>query len=452
MNRRHIKDPSTSSESNLLLSQSLLSTVVDAIRGCTTKLQFASLVLEVGRQTEPTNLQHLFPLPLPDKQNEMKYKSNIVTARSVVDLFTICIDEGSLAASASALPLLTSKGQARYYCGLLLDEAIDNFVQNTKSDYCNFDKTEEERRALGDFFRFGMKLEDAEYFEEKLDIEHQEERIYPDCNSINTMDGSYSNRSFILETPEVAQRNLFCSFNASSSSILNYIVPSSMLGESNKQRMEDAIRREASSFIKTSLDVPGLDFAMLPNWDNYFDSENSNAVEMNNVADLVGDALLGLLQMDNHWKAITALSRMILREGVEVPSSFDLFVEVANKSQPLDILSAIPESYDVNNGIERNLITYIEEEIKLCCAQITVVDADAVVDMALLLIYRIHALPLADAGDQALMETGLVLIVLVGCDRAGRSQSIQDMLNQDCMLNKCYQEVTSTANRQFLRI
>ena len=220
-----------------------------------------------------------------------------------------------------------------------------------------------------------------------------------------------------------------------------------MLGESNKQRIEDAIRREASSFIKTSLDVPGLDFAMLPNWDNYFDSENSNAVEMNNVAGLVGDALLGLLQMDNHWKAITALSRMILQEGVEVPSSFDLFVEVANKSQPLDILSVIPESYDVNDGIEKNLITYIQEEIELCCAQITtVVDVDGVVDMALLLIDRIHALPLADVGDQALMETGLVLIVLVGCNIAGRSQLIQDMLNQDCMLNKCYQEVTSTAN------
>ncbi|VEU38694.1 unnamed protein product [Pseudo-nitzschia multistriata] len=445
MHRRYTKDPSNSMEFNLLLSQSLLAVVVNAVRECTTNLRFASLLLEVGRQTEPGNLQFLFPLPLPDKNIELKHIPNKFTARSAIDLFTICMNEGSLAASASALPLLTSKDQARYYCGLLLDEAIHNFIQNTKSTDYNFDKTEEERRALGDFCRFGMKLEDAECFEEKLVTENQEKRTGRDSNSVDTMDRSSSNQSLILETPEMAQRNLICTLNASSS-ILNYIVPSTIKGETEKQREEDAIRREATTFISKSLDDPALDFAMLPNWDENFDSQHSNGAEITNIASLVGDALLGLIQeeqADNNWKAISAISKMILQEGADVLYSFDLFVEMANKSQPLDILSMIPESYDVNNGIEENLTKYIEEEINSSSAQINDHDAETVVDLALLLIQRIHTLPLADIADQALMEVGLVIIVMVGCDIMGRSAFIQDMLDQDCILNKCYKDATT---------
>jgi hypothetical protein len=455
VDKRHSKDPSDISKSNLRLSQSLLSAIVDATRRCTSNLQFASLFLEIGRQIEPSNLEHLFPLPLLDNFVEANYTKTYsscdvfdsANARSVVDLFTICIDGGSLAASASALPLLTSKAEARYYCGLLLDEAIDNFVNNTDSGECNFDKTEEERRALGDFFRFGMKLEDAELCEEHLATGIEKERISRDDTSVDTMDRSISDE---IVTPEAKRRSLICNLNTSRS-ILNYIVPSSMLGESEKQRMEDAIKREAATFIKRSLDDPILDFAMLPpDWDNNsFDSPrhtNNNSTDISSVGGLVGDSLLDLLQpdhTDNNWKAMSAISKMILQEGVEVPSSYSLFCEVAEKAHPLDILSLIPDSYDVNNEHEDSMTTYIEEEISTCCNQgVTDTDANLIVDLALLLIDRILLLPLVDINDQAAMEIGLVFIVMVAGHVCGRSESIQNILDQDCLLSKCYKQAT----------
>ena len=441
--KKNEKQHSKCTELNFVLSKMLLSKVVDAARRCTTELQFASLFLEVGRQTEPSNLEHMFPLPV--NHNGIKLSSGIREARSVVDLFTICIDKGSLAASASALPLLTSKAQARYYCELLLDEAINNFVENSSPSLYKFDCTEEERRVLGDFFRFGMKLEDAECGEERIRTASQEGRMSPDGTSVNTIDGSISNQSFLPETPENVQRRLICSLTANSS-ILNYLVPSSMRGESEQQRIEDEIRREASSFIKKSLDDPVLDFAMLPDWDDSFASPNANMADTNSVAYVIGDALIELLQAENsnkNWKVIAALAKLILQEGVEIPSSYNLFVEVADKSQPLDVLSIIPESYDVDNGLEQNMTTYIKQGISSCYKQITFGDANHIIDMAMMLLCRIQLLPLTDIGDQTVFELGLVFIIMVAGDITGRSCSFQDMMEEDSLLNTCYKRATS---------
>ncbi len=440
--KKYSKDNSESTEFNLLLSKTLLTTVIDTARKCTSDVQFASLFLEIGRQTEPSNLQHLFPLPSPTSDTENK------TANSVVDLFTICIDKGSLAASASALPLLTSKAEARYYCELLLDEAIDNFIRNSSPDQCKFDSTEEERRVLGDIFRFGMKLEDAEFYEEKMIAESQDGRGSIDCKSVNTVDFSVSSQIYAPESPQ--KRNLICSLTASSS-VFHYLVPSSMQGESEKQRREDAIRHEASSFIKKSLENPVLDFAMLPDWDDSFGPTNMNRTDTNSVAYLVGDALLELLQAEcstNNWKIIAAFAKLILQEGMEIPYSYDLFVEVTEKAQPLDVLSIIPESYDFDNGLEQNMSTYIEEEIGSCCRQITFADANHIMDMSLLLIERIQLLPLPDIGDQTVLELSLAFFIIVAGDVCGRSKYIQDILDEDSLINKCYKRAVVASNNR----
>jgi len=147
---------------------------------------------------------------------------------------------------------------------------------------------------------------------------------------------------------------------------------------------------------------------------------------------------------DNNWGAMAAIARMILQEGVKVPTSYNFFREVTKKAQPLDILSIIPDSYDINNGHEENFTAYIEEGIKTCCQQVTMMGANLIVDLALLLIDRIMLLPLADIGDQAVLELGLVFIVLVAGHACGRSHSIQSMMDQDCLLNNCYKQASST--------
>lgn len=125
VDKKHRNVESTDSKSNLMLAMSLFSEIVDVVRRCTTNLQFAAFFLEVGRQIEPSCLAHLFPLPqsrdIPTEEGNYTYRQSVLlvdevdrfTARSVVDLFSLCIHEGSLAASASALPLLDSRIQSR---------------------------------------------------------------------------------------------------------------------------------------------------------------------------------------------------------------------------------------------------------------------------------------------------------------------------------------------------
>jgi hypothetical protein len=458
VHKAHSKEESDLSESNLLLCMTLFSEIVDAVRRCTTNLQFASLLLEVGRQVEPSNLEHLYPLPLPGgatTKTEGTGPSAFLdsfTARSVVDLFTLCIDEGSLAAAASALPLFTSKNQARHYCGLLLDEAIDSFVRNTHRDENGFDTTEVERRVIGDLFGFGMKLEDAELYEEDMatremkkqngtnhdQSDHSEDTIDYTVDSRSTM----TDDSELADFAEKAGSSLICV--TGTSTILNYIVPSAIRGETEQKREEAAIKREASAFIRSSLDNPALGFSTLPDWDDT-SIPDAPKDDINSVAGIVGDALLDLLQptrTDNNWKAMAAMARLLLQEGTKVPSSFGLVSDVAAKARPVDVLSILPESYDMSVEAEQNLTSYLDCEIDRCGSQVTGPSAAAtIVDMALLVLDRIGALPLPDPGDQAVMELGLAFIVLVAGRTCGRSAEILDSLRRDCLLASCYEEV-----------
>lgn len=447
------KDPCENSNTDLLLSQKLLSTIVTATRRSTSNLQFATLFLEIGRQIEPSNLAYLFPLLPVDNSSEDGRSINPsnmddvfgkMKARTVVDLLMICLKEGSLAASASALPLLTSTAEARHYCCLLLDKAIHNYTNNTSSDKCNFDRTEEERRGIGDFFRFGMKLEDAELCEASKD-----KSLSYESTSVDTLDQTIDSNSIDDETitPEV-KRNLICNFTTSSA-ILNYIVPSSLLGraEKQKQKTEDAIKQEASSFIQQSMNDPSPHFTVLPDWEGSSDGSypTSNS-DISSVGGLVGDSLLDLLhplQTDNNWKAMTGIAKMILTEGVEIPSSYHLFREVAEKAQPLDVLSLVPDTFDFNNSHEENMITYIKEEVATCSSQVSSDDANFIVDLALLLIDRILLISLTDITDQTAMETGLVVIILVAGHVGGRSQLIQNTMDDYCVINKCYKKATN---------
>lgn len=482
--KRHSKDQSDVSESNLLLGMMFFSVIVDAVRRCTTNLQFASLVLEVGRQIEPGNLEHLYPLPLPAAAAVASAAGpepsdaalDRTTARTVVDLFALCIDEGSVAASASALPLMTSRAQARRYCVLLLDEAIDSFVRNTHHAECDFDTTEEERRVIGDIFSFGMKLEDAELWEEnEADRGARGRGEYPAEGSADTIDLTTDTGSTMTDDSDPAEvgrtfgGNLVCG-SGGTGTILNYIVPSSIRGGVTEKKQEeveeDAIRREASAFIRSSLDDPTLGFSSLPDWDGVGINPilpdaaaarvGDGDDDINSVAGIVGDALLDLLQptrTDNNWRAMAAMARLLLR-GSRPPSSssYGLASRVAKRARPIDVMSILPESYDADVGAAScgpNLVLYLRSEIAQCAAQVGgggpssggTADAALIVDVALLVLDRIVALPLPDAGDQAVMEVGLVFIVLVAGHVCGRSDAILDGMDDgNCLLAVSYDE------------
>jgi hypothetical protein len=459
IHKRHAIEKSDVSESNLLLSVELYAATVAAVRCCTSNLQYASLFLEVGRQIEPSCLHNLFPLPMATSQDsnitipnsDNKELLDKFTARTVVDLFNLCIEERAMASAASALPLLTSKEQARHYCGLMLDETIDSFLRNTHSRNLRYDCTEEERRIIGDIFQFGMKLEDADVIENNALSNAMTEKVTNGSDDVSLGSLAHTNDSrttnddsIALHESQKGGQHLLCGLNGSSS-ILNYIVPSTILGESEKQKEEEAIRREASSFIKGSLDDPVLGFTSLPDWDNSLTSAHASDSDINSVSGLIGDALLDLLQSsrtNNNWKAMAALSKMLLQEGVKVPTLLKVFGQIASSADPLDIASILPERYNEHEECELNVVDYLSDEINHCAVQVGEADAYLIVHLALLILDRLEVLPLVDPGDQAIMELGLVVIILVAGKQSGTSQQILESISrEDCLFHECYSAI-----------
>jgi hypothetical protein len=391
---------------------------------------------------------------LPDKSHQGNENIDNLNKRSVVELLSVCMEQRALTASASALPLLTSSTSARHYCGIILDEAIDSFVRNTHSRSLSYDYTEEDRRVIGDLFRFGLKLEEADLLEGDSSshmIKHASSQTPGDDNSLNSLGlitGSRTTNdddSLGLHVAENPSR-LICGLNGSNS-ILNYIVPSSILGVTDKENEEEAIRREASTFIRGSLDDPSLGFASLPYWDDRSFSSHTIESDINSVAGLIGDALLELLQSsrtDCSWKAMGALAKMLFQNGIDVQQSFESVGRIAANLSALDVLTILPEAYAERRDCREMLEEYLIDEIQLCWKHVAETTARIVAEMSIFILERLASLPLPDEGDQIVMELGLVIIVLISGHRGKLSHEILGSISKrDCILRRCYQSVVT---------
>ena len=446
--RKHTKEKSDVTHSALLVTMALFSEVVDAVRRCTSNLQYASLFLEVGRQVEPSCLSHLFPLPAPGKTYKLDAASDVkrlnkTSARSVMELFSLCIDNGSLAASASALPLLGSRIQSRNFCDLLLARSIEAFVKNTDSAESKFDSSEEERRVIGDIFRFGMKLEDAAKFEEELERQESEaklggEALYPSLKDHGDSHGSFSSESAELTPVQSSSRNLICM--GREGSILNYIAPG-IFHDDKKE--EEAITRAATSFISSSTDFRSLDFLALVD-DEEKDNEDTSSSPDNNlksVGGLVGDALLDLQRSrstDCCWKTMSALARLLLQDHKHSESAYESFKDAANKAQLDDLIPAIPEDFE-GEGPER-LTRFIMVEVGDCAHEVTPLEASLIVDLVLVLLQRLADFPLPNE-KHSNVNAGLILLTLIAAHVSDRSKELLENLSENSFIYEQYERI-----------
>jgi hypothetical protein len=185
---------STSNNDASVLSTSVLSEVLHVVKSCTSsRLQFASLLLEVGRQLEPSCFPYLFPLPVPreaHKRNSEDEQSaavppiigtrcnNVIELRSVGDLFLACVDDGSVLSSVSSLPIIRTKALSKHYSMLIFVHCLRALMDNTeKDDKLFFDFSQEERSTIHDVFRFGVKLEDSVDAFIDLDVDRGDESM-----------------------------------------------------------------------------------------------------------------------------------------------------------------------------------------------------------------------------------------------------------------------------------
>lgn len=134
------------------VEQCMLSLLVNTVRLHTTSLQFANLFLQLGRQLEPSCLQHLFPLPGSSTFRPEGYESTAWMLAKV-------LEEGSSRMATTALPLLGDRNTTKTTCAaifrhclLILDEGLDS-----RSSF-DFNFPYEEKFAIGDVFRFALKI------------------------------------------------------------------------------------------------------------------------------------------------------------------------------------------------------------------------------------------------------------------------------------------------------
>lgn len=450
VHRKLTKQRTDESHLVFLLAGSLFSEVVNAVRQCTTSLQFASLFLEVGRQIEPSCLPYLFPLPTKDKR-ESKEESK-AEASTVMDLFTLSVNEGSLAASTSALPLLGSKHRARQFCEQLIKESLEQFAKNVASaDLVRFDRTEEERRILGDIFRFGIKLEDATGLEEMLSMTPSEDSDQGQDTDWGQTSSEHSedrtDHSSVFSSPNQSSRQLMC-MSGRHSSILHYIMPSVFSG-SNLLEEEEAIEKAASSFIQHEFEesksqkrhINSVIRSSVAN----AKTEDSDPIQLEGIGAVVGKTVVDLLRSSRTrfpWKALLSLARLLLpdnHESVQFDTSFKALLE---EVQPEVLDALVPADFEVTEDMDRS-VCFIVVHIGSCRHEIDGTEASLIVDLIVLLLQRLDELPLLDDDDAAITCAGLVVAALVSGNVADRIPDLLSQVDGDCVVAGVYKQVAS---------
>jgi hypothetical protein len=145
----------TKGDQSQFFAKDLFRIVVAFVRHCATPLQFATLFVEVGRQIEPSYHPHLFPVPVASIHGG--------SSTTLDDLFDLLLENGSVSMPVAALPLFTNRETTRSSCASIFHRCLDLLdVSYGKGAALGFDVYKEERRVIGDIFRYGLKLEDPD--------------------------------------------------------------------------------------------------------------------------------------------------------------------------------------------------------------------------------------------------------------------------------------------------
>jgi hypothetical protein len=463
------------SRSNFVLSQALLTGIVDVARRFSTDLQFACLFLEIGRQIEPNLLAYLFPLPpsqsalpLHSLSSGQPCNAYLATqkffyrfaAQTVTDLFNICVDAGSLQASSSYLPLFSSRSLSQRYISLLLERATKAYIDNIHVDARNFDRTVEERRVIGDLFRFGVRVEDAFAMDNVRRGTELKERT--DEKMYGTLSESVPHLSLggsdYFSTDDEGDSEQYQRSSSMSSLVcvrgegrrgsLLSVFGSIFEGHTSKRSQEDA-RRAASLFIERKRALASINLL------NYSSGEDADSVSSSHddecssdstwksisesnkaapaaksVAGVLGEAILNMLRSPgtgHRWTSLASLTRISVQPSAPFPS-VSVLAEAINQlgcAEMEALLLSLSDEDDVedSNILERFIIV----ENKRCDLQLrSTEDASCIFYLSLVLLDRL----IDTHGCSQDVLSALVLIGFVTSYCSGRGAAVVESLGE----------------------
>ena len=464
--KKLIKQGTEDSHTVFKLALALYSGIVRVVRECTSGLQFASLFLEVGRQIEPSCLSHLFPLPQsklkgddesasttrddilmnePEEEDDSISSShpinihvNKYNACTVTDLFDLSMKEGCLAASTSALPLLSSKRKTRRSCETLIKYSLDEFIINVTSDQSlSFDSTEESRRVLGDIFRFGMKLEEAAVLDELGDD------ISVESEHVSSEDMAAMTPQQIVAAEQ--KRKLMC-IGGRNSSILHYLGASMFSPAGDLLAEEEQIKRAASSFIEKEFeDIDRLDEDADRQKGLSEMSLDDGALigsELQGVASIVGETVVDLFCSSDSrhpWRSILSLAKLLLTESEQENNNSlnDHVADLVEGIQHEDLEALVPSDFESGGSDDRT--DFVIQLIASCSEETTKEESLLILDLIYLLLHRIEEFPFQEDDEMlALVTAGLSVAGMVTATVSDRITDFLSTLDQRCALVQCF--------------
>jgi len=409
------------------LSASVLTEALHVVRSSTAdRLQFTSLILEVGRQLEPSSFIHLFPLPVPRGFGGRKPRTSTtgtppmvmtrckssIDRRSVAGFFHVCVDDGSLLSSASSLPILTAREMSQQTSLQLLEHCLSVFEENSTSEvFFFFDFSRDERTAIGDIFRFCIKLEDNAF--EGVDsqdlLADVDVDFLGDSSSSVEDDGGNDTRR------------------------MGYFLACGMLKLS-----WFSLRKAPSKTTgtRTTTALPNDDKTATARRPQSGSSPHRGGSSAITVASLLvritvssGD---GPLSRAFCWKRLAALSFLLLGQGESTSPKLSA-TQSTNLAKSVDGLNfdAPPEAQ--TESAEEGLASILTQCIAACSMEIGAESAGRVLDLVLILLWRCHMSSQSDAP-----LPGLLVIGITAGHISERIAEILDIWDTSTSFTRCY--------------
>jgi hypothetical protein len=401
------KQIDSSSDDICLLSATVLLEVLAVIKSCSFgRLQFASIVLEVGRQLEPSCFPNLFPLPASKSRNRTSDSPgnlNWDDLRTVNDVFRACLEDGSLLCAVSTLPIIPGSSLSRENSMLLLEHCLVAYDQNSNIDAdLFFDFSTEERSMLRDIFRFGAKLEDSG----KVNVRDEEED-----DEVSLVSSSDSSQASSRDEAEYDSRRKGYSLACGMLNLSWFRakpVPSHQNLGPTPTKKEKSREQEKRAKTQHGLDVKGLVV-----------SEHSGTVVAESVARLLVKLAIPENEEPGHgyaWRRSSALAMLLLgqEESLLPKASADDCTNMAKSVVTLKFENGVAKL-----DVEERLTGVLTRCFVSCSSEIGSAAAGKLLDLVLVILMR----------RSSLLDDKLPALLIVGVTAAFVAERVVDILD-----------------------
>ena len=406
----------------MVLAKSLYSNVTILARESLSDVNFAILLVGLGRQIEPSCLPYLFPVPAKHKTSS--------EGDSVDDLLEVMLGRGSLSSALSALPLLPSKSLSMEMCKCLLHHCFQRLMSAlSTSSTINFDDSTAERAGLVSLSRFGMQLEDID------DCDVWEEAVRELAPIIvPAVDNGDIQPKKKKVTPKRGQ---------TTKSSVSFFSGLYCRGRRSKQ-VESDVSEAASAFVTAGFEEGDYDF--MASDADFGMTARTETVKNTSIAGVLAQFFFSSLAVtaDNKWKRLSLVGQILLGDGSTtlidlLPPDTTDFMNAADAASLNDLSSALEpwltQADDASldsADLEKDIVDFFLANFLSCEHEVSSKQAGQLLDVVLLIMSR---LPKERSG--ANIKHGLLLIGVVAGHVSGRIDDVFDSSTQ-CPLYACY--------------